>query len=145
MNINNLKDMDTIGRGWSFPPQIDKQGRISMTSERTEIGQAITIILGTIIGERIMRPTFGSRLIELVFEPINSETIARAKQYVEEALTRWEPRINIREIEVYDPFYGTWGHAQQPSQLLIEIQYDIKSTREEDSLLYPLDLLLEKA
>jgi len=137
--------IDVIGRGWSFPPQIDEQGRIALTNERNEISQAIVLILGTTIGERLMLPQFGSRLIELVFEPINAETLARARQYVEEALTRWEPRINILSIDAYDPFYGTSGYAQQEGSLFIEIQYEVKATLEQDSLVYPLYLLLEKA
>ena len=84
---------DFIGRGWAFPPRIDAQGGVALTSELSEIDQAIGIILTTSLGQRVMRPSFGSRLHELVFAPNNAETSARAQRFVEQALGRWEPRI----------------------------------------------------
>ena len=77
---------EIIGRGWSFPPRIDAQGGLALTHVRTEIEQAIFIILSTSPGQRVMRPTFGCRLHELVFAPNNSHTVAQARRYVEEAL-----------------------------------------------------------
>ncbi|MEZ4611592.1 MAG: GPW/gp25 family protein [Caldilineaceae bacterium] len=75
------------GGGWAFPPQINSRGGIALVSGYTEIEQAIRIILSTAVGERAMRPEFGSRLHELVFAPINEETKALARRYAEDALT----------------------------------------------------------
>ena len=46
-----------------------------------------------------MRPEFGSRLHSLVFAPINSSTMNLARYYAEEALTRWEPRIELDDVD----------------------------------------------
>ena len=42
-----------------------------------------------------MRPDFGCRIHELIFEPANEETAILASRYIEEAIKRWEPRINF--------------------------------------------------
>jgi phage baseplate assembly protein W len=99
----------------------------------TDIEQAIQIILGTIPGERIMRPEFGSRIHELVFAPDNASTRRLAAYYVEEALDRWEPRIDIVEV-------NAGSDPNRPGVLLIEIQYQIKDSYDERSIVYPFFL-----
>ncbi|MCA9982940.1 MAG: GPW/gp25 family protein, partial [Anaerolineales bacterium] len=84
-----------VGRGLTFPLGINSQGGFALTSFRSELEQAIAIILATTPGERVMRPRFGSRLNELLYEPNNSRTAALAEQYVEDALAMWEPRIRV--------------------------------------------------
>ena len=123
-----------IGRGWVFPPRLDAQGGIALTTERNEIEQAIQIILMTAPGQRVMRPTFGCRLHELVFSPNNSHTAALARRYVEQALGMWEPRIIIHEVSAHpDPNDGC--------RLLIEIQYEVKTTHDRRSLVHPFYLI----
>lgn len=124
-----------IGRGWSFPPQINQQGGVTLTSEENEIQQAIRIILTTTPGERVMRPTFGSRLHELVFAPINQETLFLAQHYVEEALKMWEPRIELTLVEV------AWDRQTDDGLLLITLDYVIKSTHDRRTLVYPFYLI----
>ncbi|MBP1703955.1 MAG: hypothetical protein H6Q38_3062 [Chloroflexi bacterium] len=128
---------DIIGRGWEFPLKIDPQGGIALTGERNEIEQAILIILGTAIGTRVMRPTFGSRLHELVFAPNNSHTAAEACRFVEEALGMWEPRIRILEVDAQP-------HANQDNCLVIGIEYQVKATHDRRSLVYPFYLIPEE-
>lgn len=130
---------EIVGRGWAFPPKIGAHG-VALTTERNEIDQAIRIILTTQIGQRVMRPEFGSRLHELVFEPNNSHTAARARRYIEEALERWEPRINLKEIRV-NPAYTVPGSNDSGHQLMVEINYEVKTTHDERSLVYPFYLI----
>ena len=128
---------EIIGQGWAFPPQVGPQGGLSLTNDRNEIDQAIHIILSTSPGERVMRPTFGCRLHDLVFDPNNSHTAARARRYVEEALGMWEPRINVLRVTVTPD-------RDQANALIIEIQYEIKSTHDQRSLVYPFYLIPEE-
>jgi uncharacterized protein len=128
---------DIVGRGWTFPPKIDPQGRISLTNEENELEQAIQIILTTSLGQRVMRPTFGCRLQELVFAPNNSQTAAQARRYVEEALGMWEPRIRLITVDVGpDP--------DEASRLLIQIEYEVKATYDKRSLVHPFYLIPEE-
>ncbi len=121
---------DFIGRGWGFPPAPDGRGGIGLVAGERNIEQAIQIILETPIGQRVMRPTFGSRLHELVFAPLNAETLGLAETYVQEALRFWEPRIELLDV-VARP------HPDRPGTLQIEISYRIKATNDERSLVYP--------
>ncbi len=119
-----------IGAGWSFPPRPDGRGGIALVTDKDKIEQAIWIILSTPIGQRVMRPTFGSRLHELVFAPSNPETFGLAELYVREALEFWEPRIELAGVSAtVDP--------EERHKLLIEITYRIKATHDERSLVYP--------
>jgi len=128
---------EIIGRGWTFPPRIDAQGGIALTTERNELEQSILIILSTSPGQRVMRTTFGCRLHELVFAPNNSHTAAQARRFVEEALGMWEPRINVVKIEVYpDP--------KATNRLLINIDYEVKVSHDRRSLVYPFYLIPEE-
>ncbi len=119
-----------IGQGWSFPPKPDGRGGIGQVSDEDKIAQAVRIILGTAVGERVMRPTFGSRLHELIFAPTNPQTLGLAELYVKEALLFWEPRIELQEVKAsVDP--------EHQNVLLIHIKYRIKATHDERSLVYP--------
>lgn len=127
-----------VGRGFTFPPQVDAQGKLALTSESTEIGQAIRVIIGTATGERVMRPGFGCRIHELVFDPNNDETRATAERYITEAIQMWEPRINLDRVEAL-PDDDNMGI------LRIEIQYTVKGTNDPRSLVYPFYLLPDQA
>ncbi len=129
--------VEIIGRGWVFPPRIDPQGGIALTSERSELDQAIQIVLTTAPGQRVMRPAFGCRLHELVFAPNNSQTAAQARRFVEEALGMWEPRITVRRVSVQP-------HPADHSCMLIEIYYEVKATNDQRSLVYPFYLIPEE-
>jgi len=128
---------EIVGRGWVFPPRIDPQGGIALTSERSELDQSIQVILTTSPGQRVMRTSFGCRLQELVFAPNNSHTAAQARRFVEEALGMWEPRITVLRVDVRpDP--------EEDNHLLIEIEYEVKANHDRRSLVYPFYLIPEE-
>jgi len=118
-----------IGRGWVFPTQINGQGRVSLTTAQNEIEQAIRIILGTTPGERVMRPNFGSRLHELAFAPLNTETLALARRFVEDALKMWEPRITLLDVQIVAD--------NLRACLLIALEFEVKTTHDRRTLVYP--------
>lgn len=122
-----------IGRGLSFPLRCNVQGSMQLTAAEPNIEEAIRLILGTKHGERVYRPNFGSRLSELVFAPMNSQTLLLTRIYVEEALTQWEPRIIIEGIYTEpDPHEGC---------LKIIINYRAKESHDSRSMVYPFYLL----
>jgi phage baseplate assembly protein W len=122
-----------VGKGWAFPPKLGDRDMMRMTEDDADIRQAIRIILGTALGERVMRPDFGCRIHELIFWPANQETANIAERYVREALLRWEPRIRIESITV------TPGGARY-GELIVEISYEIKSRHDKHSMVYPFFL-----
>lgn len=126
-------DKAFLGRGWSFPLRAAADGEIAMAEAEEDIRQSIRIILGTNHGERVMRPGFGAGLQRLVFEPMNTATLALAKHRVEEALITWEPRIDSITVKVSaEPDLG---------RLLIDVTYRMRSTNTFYNLVYPFYLL----
>lgn len=123
---------DFLGKGFAFPLQTNPRGGISVSKQEQKIRESILIILGTQYNERVMRPNFGCNLKSLVFAPNNSATANLARHYVEEGLTKWEPRITLDEVIVEND--STQG------RLLIHILYRIKSTNEPGNLVYPFYL-----
>jgi phage baseplate assembly protein W len=117
-----------LGRGWAFPVGVS-EGRIATALHEEDVDQAIRIILDTEPGERVMRPDFGTGLRGLLFEPINTTTIALARHRVERALVLWEPRIDSVGVEV----------RAEPRQglLRIEVRYRVRTTNTFYNLVHP--------
>ena len=133
MNLNG-HERHFLGQGWRFPLDVDGRGGLSLSRHENDIEEAITIILGTARGERVMRPEFGSSIHDFVFAPNNATTAGLLAYHVEEALTRWEPRIDIIGIDVNpDP--------QEASRILIDINYQVKATNDEVNMVYPFYLV----
>ncbi|GET35726.1 GPW/gp25 family protein [Microseira wollei] len=127
---------DYIGAGLGFPIQVNVQGGIQLSASTPNIEESIIIILRTDLGERVYRPNFGSRLSELVFEPMNVQTLMLIRLYVEEALEMWEPRIILKEVRADpDPVRG---------KVDIEIVYQPKNSPDTRSLVYPFYLAPEE-
>ena len=134
-----MLDNEIIGRGWTFPVAPDGSGRLSLSGGIDDIDEAITLILGTSLGERVMRPKFGCRIHELVFAPVHADTLGLAERYVREALGWWEPRIQVRDVTVRsDP------ESVDAGRLLVLISYSVRATKDERTLVYPFYLIREE-
>ena len=125
-----------VGRGWAFPLGVDVKGGIRIVSGAEEIEQAIYLILATTPGERPMRPEFGCNLADFVFEPIEPSTFGRIAFAVEQALRRWEPRIDVDDVSV--------GPDQtREGAVLIAVTYQIRDTYDRRSLVVPFYVIPE--
>jgi uncharacterized protein len=123
---------DFLGKGFAFPLQTNQRGGINVSKQEQKIRESILIILGTQYNERVMRPDFGCNLKSLVFAPNNAATANLARHYVEEGLTKWEPRIALDEVLV--------ENDNSEERLIIQVYYRIKSTNETGNLVYPFYL-----
>jgi len=122
-----------IGQGIGFPLKTTIQGSLQLTAAGQNLEESIHLILRTGLGERVYRPDFGSRLSELVFAPLNTQTLLLLRLYVEEALQAWEPRIELEEVLTDpDPMRG---------RVDITIRYHPKDSHDSRSLVYPFYLL----
>jgi hypothetical protein len=127
-------DKAFLGVGWAFPVAPDAAGEAALAAYEEDVREAIEIILGTNPGERVMRPDFGAGLQALVFEPIGATTAALVRHRVEEALVRWEPRIDVLDVRVR-------ADGTLLNRLLVEIDYQVRSTNTFYNLVYPFYLL----
>lgn len=121
-----------LGVGWNFPVGLERGG-IALARYEESIRQAIWIILATARGERKMRPDFGCGIHDLVFSPNSAEIAGRVATEVRQALIRWEPRIDVEQV-------SAGNDPGEPSRLLIEIQYRVRSTNNRFNLVYPFYL-----
>jgi phage baseplate assembly protein W len=127
------RDPGFLGRGWSFPVAIGRDGRFAMVAGSDAVEQAIKIILGTSPGERVMRPEFGCGIWELVMEANTAQLHGRVQVRVDEALKQWEPRIDVLAVRVESP-------PDQKHVLLIRIDYRIRANNAFFNLVYPFFL-----
>jgi len=119
-----------LGNGLNFPLRTDARGQVVLVTGSEDIDQSIRIIISTRPGERVMRPTFGCRASELLFEPRSAATVSLLQDYVLEALRMWEPRIEVLQVNVT-------ADEAMPGALLAEIEYLIKATHDTRSIVYP--------
>ncbi|WFE63786.1 GPW/gp25 family protein [Micromonospora sp. WMMD714] len=115
---------DVIGTGCAFPLRVQPNGRLAMISGTALLEQAMCVILATYPGERPMRPEFGSRLRDFVFEPVTGQTRRAVAVEVRAALERWETRAEIDDVTVTEDPTGGAG------LLHIEVRYRVRDTDE---------------
>jgi phage baseplate assembly protein W len=124
---------DFLGRGWAFPIATGPDGEIALAAGPEDVREAVRLILETEPGERVMRPDFGGGLRSLVFAPLSTGTLSLIRHRVEQALIRWEPRIDLDEVRVA-------ADAARPGLVQIEIDCHIRSTNTFYNLVYPFFL-----
>jgi phage baseplate assembly protein W len=113
---------------------VDARGGIALAEGEEEIRQAILLIVRTRRGARVMRPEFGCRIWELLFGPNDASTWTMAGHHVREALGWWEPRIEVDDVRAAaDP--------GNPAALEIEVDYTIRATHDQRSLVFPFYLI----
>ena len=121
---------EILGSGIAFPLQVDRRGAIALARDEQDIDQAIQLILGTAPGERPMRPEFGCGVHDFVFDTIDAGTVGRMEEAIRSALTRWEPRIEVRSVD-FDLTHAVEG------LLTIEIGFTVRATNTDRNLVYP--------
>jgi uncharacterized protein len=123
-------DATFVGRGFGWPLTVDHTGSIALSGASEGVDRSIRIVLMTAPGERVMRPQFGCRIWDLLFEPVTPNLLGLISQAVRDALAQWEPRIELEEVTpVPDP----------GDQALIRIQivYRVRATNDRRNLVYP--------
>ena len=121
---------DLIGSGLAFPMHADQRGGLALARGVDDIEQAISLILGTAPGERPMRPEYGCAVHEVVFDSIDAAIIGKVHTAVHQALERWEPRIEVVDLDVEQS-------EQHAGTLLVDITYRVRATSGLHNLVYP--------
>ncbi len=99
--INPLDFESDIAIGIGLPFNSDLSGfKLNYTTEEQIHSNFRNLIL-TRRGERVMHPTFGSLLYDLLFEPANdSEFDTKAKEAVIKATSEWMPFVSIQYVDI---------------------------------------------
>jgi phage baseplate assembly protein W len=128
MNVDEF-----IGKGWRFPIKINARGGIDWSEGPGRISDAIWIIVKTALGERVMRPTFGAGVNDYVFQSNSFVIRTRLVAAIKSALVQWEPRIELGQVQAQPV-------ANEPTQVLVSIEYRLRTTNELFNVVYPFYL-----
>lgn len=123
-------DSSFIGRGFAWPLGVDHTGAIGLSEGVPDLDRSIEIVLMTAPGERLMRPQFGCRIWDLLFEPVTGNLLGLIAEAVREALAQWEPRIVVEDVK---PEPDPDNHAL----VRIQITYRVRATNDRRNLVYP--------
>jgi phage baseplate assembly protein W len=122
---------DFLGVGWSFPPKFNKlDNSVEVITGKAAVENCIRIIVKTKLGERILRNEFGSRIYELVFEPLNANMKTYMASSLKTALETNEPRITDVTAVLTQP-------DQFAGRVDIAIEYVLIETNETNNLVVP--------
>lgn len=119
-----------LGVGVQFPVAVGPTGGLGWSSAEQLVAESIWLILSTVPGERVMRPTFGCGLRDLLFGPNDDATHGLIAQHVYDALVASEPRIDVVDVRVR-------GEGELVNELLIEIDYRLRDNNAVHNLVYP--------
>jgi phage baseplate assembly protein W len=129
-----VPDPGFVGRGFRFPMGVDHRGSIAMTSSSEDLDSSMRVILSTAPSERVMRPEFGCRIWDLLFEPVNTNTLGLMAQAVREAIAQWEPRVELDAVDVVPD-------ASDSSLVRINVAYRVRATNDRRNLVYPFYII----
>jgi len=89
----------------SYPFTFDPFGVVFTTEDQTKIYQdRILTLLSTAVGERPMRPTYGTNVAKAMFEN-QTDAATAIDAAIRSAIEIWIPEINVETIKVssFDP------------------------------------------
>ncbi len=121
---------DFIGSGWTFPLGVLPNGSIATSTGVAKVEQSMRIILNTHLGERPMRPLFGSLLRDFLFAGVSADTARDVATEVRRSIETCEPRVVVDDVEAV-PMEGPYGGFD------IDIHYTVKATNEARNLVVP--------
>lgn len=123
-------DKSFLGTGWSFPPTFRKaKSNVDLVSAEKDIQQSLIILLGTVQGERVLRPDFGANTERLLFEPLDNALESYMKDLLGDAILFHEPRITLDDIRL----------ESSPTEGIVEItvEFTIRATNSRSNIVFP--------
>lgn len=97
-----------------YPLRFDGRGRTAQAERSDYLRDLIEQVLLTAPGERVMRPAFGSGLMQLVFAAASPEVAATTQFLVQGALQQWlGDLISVESVDV----------QARDGALIISVQY----------------------
>ncbi|MEL6945288.1 MAG: GPW/gp25 family protein, partial [Bacteroidota bacterium] len=102
--------------------QFDNKGRTAEVDYNTHIHNLIEHLLFTAQGERVNRPTFGSGLLQMVFQGNSSELAATTQYLVQASLNQWLGNlIEVNQVRI----------RNEDARLEVDVAYTILKDREQ--------------
>ncbi len=92
-------------------------GDLQVTKEDAAVKQSVVNLLMTIPGERPFQSNLGSRISELLFEPLDYGVAAQIASEIKTTIRNYEPRIGIVELVVEPEF--------EQNSFTVHMEYEI--------------------
>jgi phage baseplate assembly protein W len=120
-----------LGRGWAFPPQFGPNGSdVATVAGEDDIAQSLTILFGTALGERVMRPDFGCDVSRYMFEEIDQTLLTSIREAVSDSILFHETRVRLDGVDVV-------ADGSTPGLVLIAIRYTVRANNSRFNMVYP--------
>lgn len=122
-----------LGRGWIFPPALDKDGTPTrMSAYEEKIRQSLWMLLSTSPGERVHRYDYGCPVRRYVFEVMDISTQTLLCDEIERAVVMFEPRVDLNRVD--------FEVDEAAGILRITLDYTIRRTNRRTNMVYPFYL-----
>ena len=122
-----------VGKGWRFPILPDATGALGYVAGDANVEQSLRILLLTELGQRVMRPDFGSKAARLVFAPGSLQYLDQLETTVREAIRDWEPRVELEYVRAEaDP--------NDETRVSVGVGYKVRPTNTRYNLVFPFYL-----
>lgn len=114
----------------SLPMRVDDYGRIVMTSAMEKIwADRVRTVVSTTVGERVMRPDYGSRIPQGLFQEI-PEMPDLIEDAVRVAFTRFLPALRLDAVVLRE-------EDEANGEVTMEIVYSVPNGRQSQILSLP--------
>lgn len=128
-----MADSSFLGRGFKFPFFPDATGSLAFVAGEENVEQSLAILLQTQLGERLMRPAFGTAAPRLVFAPGSLQFLSLLEVTVREAVRDFEPRVDLDSVRAEaDPV--------AENRITVAIAYRVRRTNSRFNLVFPFYL-----
>jgi phage baseplate assembly protein W len=122
-----------LGTGWRFPILPDESGRLAYAQGEESISQCLVVLLQTALGDRVMRPDFGTEAPQLVFAPGSDQNLRLLEESIRVAVRDFEPRVELDEV---------LAEADPAAEFVVtvSITYRIRRSNTKANLVFPFYL-----
>ena len=80
---------------------IDAQGAIKVVVNADAVRTSIDNILGTFQGERVMLPSFASKIRAMLFEPMTTELQQFIADEIKSVVEKWDNRVTVLSVDYF--------------------------------------------
>ena len=118
-----MTEKEFLGSGMKFPLRTDPAtGRFAVSSGAQSVRESIYLILMTQKTERMVRPFFGSAIVEYTFMDMSDTMLSMMKRDIQADILTQEPRVSDVEVEI-EPL-------KRQGRLVVNISYTIAEPQE---------------
>lgn len=101
----------------AVPFDIDPTGRVAAAyDDMTSAAQHLKLLITTRVGERVMRPTYGTRIFDTLFDIMDELVLQELDSGIRRAVSIWAPDIVLTRLEM----------SAEESTLVIDIAYTLR-------------------